>query len=222
MPTLLSAFQGITISAPNGDVNITGKNVTISANNSLKITSGETIKDRFYYQKEWKDSKVKAYGTAFIADAWDSFRTNVIDKFIDLSFLRCVLEAFLRPVDGTLQIKSYTFIQMEAGTGATEIPHDSLVFPDSGLIPSANLKTSDDNLQKLVKGVPLLALEPEGDQPLHDVLRVPGHLRLDYGGLLRPSCRSQADELLGGLPVPGNTCRALIEEKRIEVLSIRK
>lgn len=156
----LNAFQGITISAPNGDVNITGKNVSINAKNSLNITSGETIKDRFYYQKLWKDSgllgKAGALGWAVAKDGLVSLRSTILDEFIDVSFLRCVLEAFLRPVDGTLQIKSYTFIQMEAGPGATEIPHNSLVFPDKNLISSDALKTSDDNFQKLVNSVGLV------------------------------------------------------------------
>lgn len=131
----LNAFQGITISAPNGDVNITGKNVTISANNSLNITSGNTIKDRFYYQKMWSKggwSKhgianwLGAAGAAVGMDALLSLRTRIVDKVIDISFLRCLLEVLLRPVDGTLQIKSYTFIQMEAGPGVTEVPLESL------------------------------------------------------------------------------------------------
>ena len=40
----LSAYSGISISAPNGDVKITGKNVTIKAGNNLSISSGGNIK----------------------------------------------------------------------------------------------------------------------------------------------------------------------------------
>lgn len=120
----MSAFQGITISAPNGDVKIEGKNVTISANNSLQITSGETIKDRFYYKNKFDQNKGLAYGASVLMDL-KNLAEYTFDKLIDVSFLRTVLEVLLRPVDGTLQIKSYTFIQMEAGSGVTEIPDAS-------------------------------------------------------------------------------------------------
>jgi len=37
----LNAFTGISISAPNGNISISGKNVEISASNNVKITSGK-------------------------------------------------------------------------------------------------------------------------------------------------------------------------------------
>ena len=151
----MNAFQGITISAPTGDVNITGKNVTISAKNKLNITSGNTIKDRFYYKKEWAGgalSKGAAFGIAFGMDLLES-AVKRVENLIDVSFFRCVLEAFLRPVDGTLKIKSYTFVQMEAGTGVSEVPKDSLRF-DKGLTEQDDLK----NLQKLCNTVSLVGL----------------------------------------------------------------
>lgn len=122
----VNAFQGITISAPNGDVNITGKNVNISANNTLNITSGNTFKDRFYYQKEWEDSQFKTLAGSFLSGVKESLLSETKEKFMDMSFLRCVVEWFLRPVDGTLQIKSYTFVRIEAGEGSTEMPRASL------------------------------------------------------------------------------------------------
>ena len=39
----INAFTGITISAPNGDVKIQGKNVSIEAGNKLNIVSGKNI-----------------------------------------------------------------------------------------------------------------------------------------------------------------------------------
>ena len=125
----MNAFQGITISAPNGDVNITGKNVTISANNKLNLISGNTVKDRFYYQKTWAGSKKKKFLsglTTFGLGALDSLKSLAQEEFMDMSFLRCVLEVLLRPVDGTLQIKSFTFVRIEAGAGTAEMPADSL------------------------------------------------------------------------------------------------
>ena len=134
----LNAFQGITISAPNGDIEINGKNVSISASNNLKIVSGNTIKDKLYYKKEWKDANKSKFLTSladFKDSALETLKSETLEKFQDMSFLRTVLELFLRPVDGTLQIKSYSFVCIEAGEGGTELPNTSLM---SG-------KGSDDN-----------------------------------------------------------------------------
>ncbi len=126
----MNAFQGITISAPNGDIEINGKNVSISASNNLKIVSGNTIKDKLYYKKEWKDAK---FGSKFLTSlvdfknsALETLKSETLEKFQDMAFLRTILELFLRPVDGTLQIKSYTFVCIEAGEGGTELPNSSL------------------------------------------------------------------------------------------------
>ena len=53
-----NAFTGITISAPNGDVSITGKNVSIRAGNNLTLESGTNVN-----YKLWK-SKDTTKGTA--------------------------------------------------------------------------------------------------------------------------------------------------------------
>lgn len=154
----MNAFQGITISAPTGDVKITGKNVTISAANKLNITSGNTIKDRFYYKKEWSGGVLRkgaALGIALGMDLLDS-AVNRVENLIDVSFFRCVLEAFLRPVDGTLKIKSYTFIQMEAGSGVTEIPRESFMHPDSDYKTQKELDDEEGTYLKFVNSVRLV------------------------------------------------------------------
>ena len=48
----IDAFTGITISAPNGDVKIKGKNVTIEAGGNLTLTSGKNIKQRWFYHHQ--------------------------------------------------------------------------------------------------------------------------------------------------------------------------
>ena len=62
----VSAFTGINIDAPNGDINIRGKNVNIQAGNNLTMTSGtnitpEGIGDPDYKCGSWlwKTSKTK-------------------------------------------------------------------------------------------------------------------------------------------------------------------
>lgn len=124
----MSAFQGITITAPNGDINISGKNVNISASNRLSLSSGENIKNKLWYQKEWNESKGKALGNAVLGDlegGLDSLK-EIVTNFTDMSLLRCVIELLFRPVNGTLQIKSYTFVTIEAGEGKAEVLQESL------------------------------------------------------------------------------------------------
>ena len=124
----VNAFQGITISAPNGEVNIKGKNVNISANNRLTLSSGGNIKDKLAYQKKWSESKGKAFGLAVLTDLKGGLEPlkEMVTNVTDLSFVRCVLECLFHPVNGTLQIKSYTFVTIEAGEGKAEVPPKKL------------------------------------------------------------------------------------------------
>lgn len=111
----ISAFTGISISAPNGDINITGKNITLSAFNKVNITSGKNVKlakDKhrggyFTTGQDWGDlgkhlgkSVTKLFG---------------INNLFDLSLIRTILEIFIRPVDGALEIKSERFLLLGAG-----------------------------------------------------------------------------------------------------------
>lgn len=121
----VNAFQGITINAPNGDIAINGKNVSISASNKLSLSSGENIKNKLWYQKNW-GLKDDGFIGSSLKDLAGSVKEETWGQFIDMSFVRCVLEYFLHPVNGTLQIKSYTFVSIEAGEGVTEIPRASL------------------------------------------------------------------------------------------------
>ena len=126
----VNAFQGITISAPNGNIDIKGKNVSIEASNQLTLTSGKNLSDLFYYKKEWEKAatggdKAKVIGTDFLSGAKETVVSEFKENFLDFSFLRCVVELLLRPVDGTLQIKSYSFVRVEAGDGVTEMPREN-------------------------------------------------------------------------------------------------
>ena len=129
----LNAFTGITISAPNGNISISGKNVEISASNNVKITSGKGINDRFFpginsTGSFWKDIGFRAANTgiATVIDTLGVFANKFVDNFLDFSLIRTVVEIVLRPIDGTTSIKSHTFIQMEAGKGSVEFPKGQL------------------------------------------------------------------------------------------------
>ena len=120
----MNAFTGITISAPNGDVKIVGKNVSISAGNNLSITSGTNIKGADYeYKRDTKGGKVAEFITEKLANvsvAVDKFVT----PFIDTTLARAALEVFLRPIEGTLCVKSKRYLTLEAGSGKAIIKPD--------------------------------------------------------------------------------------------------
>jgi hypothetical protein len=120
----ISAFTGITINAPNGDIKIRGKNVSIEAGNNLSLKSGtnvnysdfslaDTIKDML------KDTvKEVAEASLDLVDA--SSLMNM--KVVDCALIRCVVDTFLKPIEGTLCIKSNNYMMLEAGKGKVEVP----------------------------------------------------------------------------------------------------
>lgn len=117
----LDAFTGITIKAPNGNVRIEGKNVDIIANNNLTLQSGENI-----YNGLLEQSGAAAAGRILVKTAFK----DTIGNFLDLSLLRTLLEVVIRPVDGTLRIKSRRYLLLEAGDGKAAIEYDKYVQDD--------------------------------------------------------------------------------------------
>lgn len=114
----LSAFTGITISAPNGNVKISGKNVSIEAGNNLSIVSGKNVLQGF--GGSWFRMGKDATAENFASDVGGA-ASKLLDA-IDLSLLRHTLEVFLRPIEGTLTVKSNRFLKLEAGKGAAGFP----------------------------------------------------------------------------------------------------
>ena len=118
----INAFTGITISAPNGDVKITGKNVSIEAGNNLTLTSGKNIKNKF----------ISTYGDGVVFNmvSFGADITKMVEKklvslaanIVDLSIVRSVLEIVVRPVEGTLTVKSNRFLKLEAGGSSAGFP----------------------------------------------------------------------------------------------------
>ena len=116
----VNAFTGIKINAPNGNIKIVGKNVDISASNRVKITSGENIRDGNFLNgmtdpAAWGKTLGQTLAKGLGADKW-----------FDFSLLRSLLEIILRPVDGTLELKSYRYLLLQAGKdGVANIPYSS-------------------------------------------------------------------------------------------------
>ena len=152
----LNAFTGITISAPNGNVKIEGKNVSIAASNKLTLTSGSGIGERWFpvTKEGWKD-----LGKGVVKDVLD----RTLGKLIDFSFLRTILEVFTRPVDGTLKIKSNTYVLIEAGKGAAQVPYDDYKHPTIEFIksPVKNFVDQGILLGKLKKSIDMFTSKVE-------------------------------------------------------------
>ena len=122
----ISAFTGITINAPNGDVKICGKNVSIEAGNNLSIKSGTNVNyDDFSLADTIKSmigDTIKEVAGAALDLTGNANLMNL--KFVDCALIRCVMDTFLRPVEGTLCIKSNNYLKLEAGKGKAEVPLD--------------------------------------------------------------------------------------------------
>jgi len=122
----ISAFTGMTISAPNGDINICGKNVIIEAGNNLSIQSGANIKSE--KPDYWSDlSEVVGEAAAELAaNALKAYTGVDISGCLDMSFLRCLYEIIMRPVEGTLSLKSNRNTVVTAGRGVANIPRSMM------------------------------------------------------------------------------------------------
>lgn len=107
----LNAFTGITISAPNGDIKIEGKNIEIAAGNNLTLKSGRNIGAGPKSSSNWK-ATAGAYASKL--------------NPIDLKFVRTVIETAIRPVAGTLRISSNRYLCLEAGGRTAKIKSSEL------------------------------------------------------------------------------------------------
>ena len=161
----LNAFTGISISAPNGNISISGKNVKISASNKIEMTSGKNVQESYlpFKGKGGFLPGLEGIGLNVLNKAC----SDIIDKVLDFTFIRTVYETFVRPVDGTTKIKSYTFLQIEAGNGSSEIPIDAYVKVSNGSSVVRNitktaslLKSSvDDKINQLANKLEVMYAE---------------------------------------------------------------
>ena len=121
----INAFSGITISAPNGDVTIRGKNINLEAGNKINIKSGLNIEDPGFGDP---DGGGYQFGKAMTDIFAEYLPEGITDYFfssvVDLSYIRHVMEVIVRPVDGTLKLKSKRYLMLEAGKGNATIRRD--------------------------------------------------------------------------------------------------
>lgn len=117
----IDAFTGISISAPNGDVSITGKNVSIKAGNNLTIESGTNVDYKLWKSKE----STKSTASLLMQDVGTRVAKRLAEvamDFLDLSIVRSAVEIFFRPVEGSLTVKSNRFLKLEAGNSSCHYP----------------------------------------------------------------------------------------------------
>ena len=116
----INAFTGITISAPNGNVRIEGKNIDIVAGNNLSISSGNNIIKEYWPLKAKNNILV---GTKRISEVGEDLLSSVVSALspIDMKLIRTIMETFLRPIGGTMLIKSNRYLRLEAGKGSANI-----------------------------------------------------------------------------------------------------
>lgn len=110
----IDAFTGITLNAPNGDIKINGKNVEITAGNNLIIRAGENIQKPVACHPK-KSAKLGGVATAIPFGILGGVIDNVVGPFIDMTFIRHFAEVILRPIEGTMQIRSNRYLKLEAG-----------------------------------------------------------------------------------------------------------
>lgn len=120
----LNAFSGITISAPNGNVKIAGKNITLEAGNKIEIHSGQNVPPPAIGNPAGTATLVGYAASAGIGAAISAANEILMSSVIDFSLMRHVFEVFARPVDGTLLLKSRKYLKLEAGLGKATIQTD--------------------------------------------------------------------------------------------------
>lgn len=120
----IGAFTGINITAPNGDVKIYGKNVSIEAGNNLSLVSGKNVDYKLWKEKDTKKGAASQFFLDMSAAVVKKLTESLVN-IVDLSILRSVIEIVLRPVEGNLTIKSNRYMMLEAGKSKCEYPKEA-------------------------------------------------------------------------------------------------
>ena len=110
----INAFTGISISAPNGDIKIAGKNITLEAGNEVKIVSGKNIDEKEHDGGMLGD---------LVKDTVSNLVSTELAPATDMSLERTIFECFCKPVAGTLSIQSGRYMMLTAGGGKVAIPN---------------------------------------------------------------------------------------------------
>jgi len=149
----INAFTGITINAPNGDIRIKGKNVSIEAGNNLTLTSGTNIRNKF----------VSSYGddgfsvTSFMYDAAQMAAkklATLVESVIDLSLIRSLIDVYWRPQEGALTIRSNRYLKLGAGGAVPGYPDAAYLNPKK--MEERDKRFSDEDIPDTLKMGPAM------------------------------------------------------------------
>lgn len=119
----INAFTGITISAPNGDISIKGKNISIEAGNNLELISGGNVDYKAYKRGDDGWGSLGFFGGDIALAAAKKLAEKV--KIIDMTLIRSMIEVWVRPVEGALTVKSNRYLKLEAGKSECDYPKDA-------------------------------------------------------------------------------------------------
>ena len=145
---LLSAFTGITISAPNGDVKIQGKNVSIEARNNVSITSGTNIANGLFGNTALGAGALGGGDAeAYLSGVSAAIKmvAGKVLSYLDMPVMRHFFELILRPVCGAMDIKSYRAISLKAGFDSTNNAQNENIFDKNEFVSKLDawLKTNN-------------------------------------------------------------------------------
>ena len=193
----INAFTGITISAPNGDVTIKGKNVSIEAGSNLTLKSGKNIDDKFLVDSEdWASKGLTGLAT-MIAKGVASAVAKEVAEVTDLSLLRHLFELVLKPVEGKLQITAGRYLMLEAGKKKTGYPIDA--YKASRVVkkaePCTDIKVCIESFENLKT---LIDQDYSGHESLYNTARARRNALLPLlancvNGNNDPQCKSLQD-----------------------------
>lgn len=143
----INAFTGISISAPNGDIKISGKNVTIEAGNNLSLVSGKNVNYKLWKSKDTGLGTLAQIMVNAAAAVAKKIAQVTIGGIIDFSYIRSIVEIIFRPVEGSLTVKSNRFLKLEAGNNSCKFPASAFNKEEKLKILNAmNKKTIKDSL----------------------------------------------------------------------------
>ena len=119
----INAFTGISINAPNGNISIKGKNVSIEAGNNLTLSSGTNIRNKF----------ASTYGdgamfniASFMYDVETMVAkklASMVESVFDLSLIRSFIEIYWKPQEGALTVQSNRYLKLSAGGAKAGYPY---------------------------------------------------------------------------------------------------
>lgn len=136
----MNAFTGISINAPNGDISISGKNITLSAGNNITIQSGNNA----------LPGSTRSISDAILGAVGDLAADTAMPMILDLGYIRKVFEIFVGPCEGTLSLKSGRYLLMQAGGAEPRVPNTGFVIPGADKM---NIDPDRDKITELLNAL---------------------------------------------------------------------